>query len=227
MVEVAGAGIYSGSFIWQHFILEYNIDKGGKRSAKDIYHSDAVFKTFYAKQSNGIFIPRNIMADAESDAIDNIKSQIPKNSNTASVTFANGYYGVGKEMIDEIRDELQRLSDSCDNLDGFIVNHSVGGGTGSGLTALILDHLVVDYMKKCKFYFGIWTNYNSQKVIQTYNKLLSMRSTLDHIEISMLFDNGRLQNICRDGLLIEASNYENINILIARSVSLMTHPLRF
>ena len=45
---------------------------------------------------------------------DSSSIKIPKNSNTAFVTFANGYYGVGKEIIDEIRDALQRLTDNCD-----------------------------------------------------------------------------------------------------------------
>jgi tubulin alpha len=33
---------------------------------------------------------------------------------------------------------------------GFFIGHSVGGGTGSGLGALILERLAVDYRKKTK-----------------------------------------------------------------------------
>ena len=62
-----------------------------------------------------------------------------------------------------------------------------------------------------------------QNVIQTYNKFLSMHCTSDHTEISMVFDNRQLQNICRDRLLIEAPTYDNINSLIARSISSMTN----
>ena len=36
---------------------------------------------------------------------------------------------------------------AINTIDGF-GNHSVGGGTGSGLGALILERLAVDYRKK-------------------------------------------------------------------------------
>ncbi len=32
-------------------------------------------------------------------------------------------------MIDEISDRLKTLVDNCDNVQGFVINHSVGGGT--------------------------------------------------------------------------------------------------
>ena len=37
--------------------------------------------------------------------------------------------------------------DNCDNVQGFVVNHSEGG-TRSGLGALILERMAVDYRKK-------------------------------------------------------------------------------
>ena len=35
-------------------------------------------------------------------------------------------------------------------LQGFLVYHATGGGTGSGMGALILERLSVDYGRKCK-----------------------------------------------------------------------------
>ena len=45
-------------------------------------------------------------------------------------------------MIDKVNDRLE-LVDNCDNVQGFIINHAVGGGTGSGLGALMLEELLV------------------------------------------------------------------------------------
>ena len=61
-IDIGGADIYSSSTIWQQFNPEHNIDKDGERFAKDIYHTDAVFKIFYAEQ----YI-RHIMVDTESN----------------------------------------------------------------------------------------------------------------------------------------------------------------
>ena len=64
--------------------------------------------------------------------------------------FALGHYTVGNEMIDKVNDRLRKMVDTCDNVQGFVVNHSVGGGTGSGLGALMLERIAVDYRKKSK-----------------------------------------------------------------------------
>ena len=37
----------------------------------------------------------------------------------------------------------------------FLRNHSVGGGTGSGMGMLILERLAIDYRKKCKIGFEL------------------------------------------------------------------------
>ena len=56
-----------------------------------------------------------------------------------------------------MNDRLRKLVDNCDNVQGFFVNHAVGGGTGSGLGALLLERIAVDYRKKSKvhLYFYI------------------------------------------------------------------------
>ena len=46
--------------------------------------------------------------------------------------------------------QIRKLTDGCSGLQGFLVYHSTGGGTGSGMGALILERLSVDYGRKCK-----------------------------------------------------------------------------
>jgi hypothetical protein len=49
----------------------------------------------------------------------------------AANKFALGHHAVGKEMIDKVNDHLSKMVDNCDTVQGFIMKHSVGGGTGS------------------------------------------------------------------------------------------------
>lgn len=42
------------------------------------------------------------------------------------------------------------------SLQGFLVFHSFGGGTGSGFTSLLMERLSVDYGKKSKLEFSIY-----------------------------------------------------------------------
>lgn len=47
-------------------------------------------------------------------------------------------------------------ADNCSGLQGFLVFRSYGGGTGSGFTSLLIEHLSVDYGKKCKLEFSVY-----------------------------------------------------------------------
>ncbi len=53
-------------------------------------------------------------------------------------------------------DRIRKLADNCSGLQGFLVFNAVGGGTGSGLGALLLERLSVDYGKKSKLGFTIY-----------------------------------------------------------------------
>jgi hypothetical protein len=53
-------------------------------------------------------------------------------------------------------DRIRRLADICTGLQGFIIFHSIGGGTGSGFGSLLLERLAVDYGKKTKLEVNIY-----------------------------------------------------------------------
>ena len=74
----------------------------------------------------------------------------------AANNYARGHYTIGKELIDVTMDKIRRISDNTSGLQGFLVFHSFGGGTGSGFTALLLERLSLDYGKKAKLGFSIY-----------------------------------------------------------------------
>lgn len=53
-------------------------------------------------------------------------------------------------------DRIRLAADQCTGLQGFVAFHSFGGGTGSGLTSLILERIFEDYPKKTKIEFAIY-----------------------------------------------------------------------
>ena len=63
---------------------------------------------------------------------------------------------LGKEMIDQVLDRTRKLADQCSGLQGFLLFHSFGGGTGSGFTSLLMERLSVDYGKKSKLEFAVY-----------------------------------------------------------------------
>jgi len=51
---------------------------------------------------------------------------------------------------------IRKLVDQCTGLEGFLIFHSFGGGTGSGVTSLLMENLSVEYRKKSKLEFAIY-----------------------------------------------------------------------
>merc|ERR1711953_130530 len=146
----------------------------------------------------------------------------------AANNFARGHYTTGKEIMDVINDRLRKLVDNSENVQGFIMTHSVGGGTGSGLGMLILERLAVDYRKKSKIGFEIYPSPNiSTCIVEPYNGLLSTHWLLDHTDVSLVLDNEALYDICQKKLDIKRPSYTNLNQIIAKVVSSMTAALRF
>eukprot|EP01084_Bolivina_argentea_P213534 362622_1 len=163
-LNIGQAGIQLGQTVWEQYCKEHDIDVNGKR--KDTVDKQESFQCFYQETDDKNYIPRNLMVDLEPNVIDDIKSSkyskiydtqfLLAGKEDAANNFARGHFTVGKEIIDDVNDRIRKQFDSCDNLQGFIMNHSLGGGTGSGLGSLILEKLAVNYRKKSKIGFEIF-----------------------------------------------------------------------
>jgi len=224
-----------GQTIWEQYCAEHGVtEKGDNPSTAD----DGTFECFFEQTGAGQYVPRNLMVDLEPNVIDDVKNSkysaifhpdflLPGKEDAAN-NFARGHYTVGKEMIDKVNDRLRKLVDNCDNVQGFVVNHAVGGGTGSGLGALILERIAVDYRKKSKLGFEVYPSPTiSTCVVEPYNSLLTTHWLLDHTEISIVLDNEAIYEICQKDLSLKRPDYDTLNRMIAKSVSSMTASLRF
>lgn len=175
----------------------------------------------------GKYVPRTIYCDLEPNVVDEVRTgpyrnlfhpeQMITGKEDASNNYARGHYTVGKELIDQVLDKVRRVADNCSGLQGFLVFHSFGGGTGSGFGALLMERLSVDYGKKCKLEFCVYPAPQvATSVVEPYNSILTTHTTLEHSDCSFMVDNEAIYDICRRNLGIERPNYENLNRLIAQ-----------
>ncbi len=63
-----------------------------------------------------------------------------KEGGGAGNNWAKGYSYADK-MQEEFMEMLDREADGSDSLEGFILLHSIAGGTGSGLGSYLLERL--------------------------------------------------------------------------------------
>jgi tubulin alpha len=122
--------------------------------------ADDSFNTFFSETQSGKHVPRAVFVDLEPTVCDEVRTgayaklyhpeQIISGKEDAANNYARGHYTIGKEIVDTVLDRIRKLADNCTGLQGFLVFHATGGGTGSGLGSLLLERLSVDYGRKSK-----------------------------------------------------------------------------
>ncbi len=194
--------------------------------------------TFFTETGNGKQVPRAIMVDLEPTVVDEIRTgefrklfhpeQLITGKEDAANNYARGHYTAGRDVIKTLLDGVRKLADACNGLQGFLVFHSFGGGTGSGFTSLLMERLSADYGKKSKLEFSVYPAPQvATAVVEPYNSVLTTHSTLEHSDCSFMVDNEAIYDICRRNLGIERPTYCNLNRLISQIVSSITASLRF
>jgi len=236
-LSVGQGGIQLGNAVWAQYAEEHDVNPDGAKQ-DDYNPDDRQLLTFFEETQGGQIVPRNVYVDLESSVIDDVKTSAyaPMFANDfliagkedAANNFARGHYTIGKERVDDVNEAVRKLADNSTNVQGFIMNHTVGGGTGSGMGALILERLAVDYRKKTKIGFEIYpAPLISTSIVDPYNALLSTHWLLDHTEVSIVLDNEAVYDICNKALDLKTPTYDNLNRIIAKTISAMTASLRF
>ena len=83
-------------------------------------------------------------------------SQMINGKEDAANNYARGHYTTGRDHIDKTMEHIRKLTENCSGMQGFLVFHSFGGGTGSGFGALLMEQLSLEFGKKPKLTFSIY-----------------------------------------------------------------------
>ena len=146
----------------------------------------------------------------------------------AANIYARGHYTVGKAQLEPTMDSIRKLAQESEDLQGFLIFHSLGGGTGSGFTSLLMRQLDSEFGKKCKLEFSVYPGATlSTSVVEPYNSILTTHASIDNSNCAFMFDNEAVYDICQKNLKIGRPSYSNLNKVIAQTVSSVTASLRF
>merc|ERR1711970_1441503 len=236
-IHVGQAGVQIGNSCWELYCLEHGIAPDGVMPSDKTPGYDS-FSTFFQETGTGKHVPRAIFVDLEPSVIDEVRTgtyrtlfhpeQLISGKEDAANNYARGHYTIGKEIVDLVLERLRKQADQCTGLQGFLIFHSFGGGTGSGFTSLLMERLSVDYGKKAKLEFSIYPAPQvATAVVEPYNSILTTHTTLEHADCTFMVDNEAIYDICRRNLGVTRPSYQNLNRLIAQVVSSITASLRF
>ncbi|XP_032019591.1 tubulin gamma-2 chain isoform X1 [Hylobates moloch] len=163
-------------------------------------------------------------------------SQVSRRPFQRSLIFPSR--GKGEKIHEDIFDIIDREADGSDSLElqnssrvikGFVLCHSIAGGTGSGLGSYLLERLNDRYPKKLVQTYSVFPYQDemSDVVVQPYNSLLTLKRLTQNADCVVVLDNTALNRIATDRLHIQNPSFSQINQLVSTIMSASTTTLRY
>ncbi|KAF4748355.1 Tubulin gamma-1 chain, partial [Perkinsus olseni] len=151
-----------------------------------------------------------------------------KEGGGAGNNWAKGY-SQAEGVQEEICEMIDREADGSDSLEGFMLLHSIAGGTGSGMGSYLLETLSDRYPKKLLQTYSVFPmlTETSDVVVQPYNSVLTLKRLALNADAVVVLDNTALNRIAADRLKLTTPSFAQTNQLVSTVMSASTTTLRY
>ncbi|KAG0475956.1 hypothetical protein HPP92_012797 [Vanilla planifolia] len=250
-IQVGQCGNQIGMEFWKQLCIEHGIGPDGLLEDFATQGGDRKDVFFYQADDQH-YIPRALLMDLEPRVINQIQNGEYRNlynhenifvsdhGGGAGNNWASGYhqdqlYGNkqgernGEQVVDDIMDMVDREADGSDSLEGFVLCHSIAGGTGSGMGSYLLETLNDRYSKKLVQTYSVFPNQmeTSDVVVQPYNSLLTLKRLTLNADCVVVLDNTALNRIAVERLHLTNPTFKETNSLVSTVMSASTTTLRY
>eukprot|EP00899_Mesostigma_viride_P027786 jgi/Mesvir1/8192/Mv12488-RA.1 len=238
-LQVGQCGNQIGTEFWKKLCQEHGINNEGILEEYATQGGDRKDVFFYQADDEH-YIPRALLLDLEPRVINGIQNSEYRNLYNHENTFvsvdgggagnnwASGYHQ-GEMVQEDILDMIDREADGSDSLEGFVLCHSIAGGTGSGMGSYLLEALNDRYGKKLVQTYSVFPNQleTSDVVVQPYNSLLTLKRLTLNADCVVVLDNTALNRIAVDRLHIPNPTFAETNSLVSTVMAASTTTLRY
>lgn len=237
-LAIGQCGNQVATSFWSRLCLEHGIDNDGVLQHPEDSLDDRKDIFFY-EADDGRYVPRSIFIDLEPGVISGIRRDYPKLYNPenylileeggAGNKWSSGY-DYGTQHYEAISDAIRREAEVTDSLEGFILCHSIAGGTGSGLGSCLLEHLSDDFKKSTLMNYAVFPEKEGvDVVVEPFNSILSLKRLTQFSDAVVILDNASLFSIAakiteKDPLNLDP---KAVNSLISTVMAATTATLRF
>lgn len=236
-LQVGQCGNQVGMSFWENIIQEHNIDAEGQFVGTDPSRIERA-NVYFSEAINQRYVPRAVAVDLEPGVLNVIRQGkyghlfrpecMVNGQSGAGNNWAKGFYTEGAELLDEVLDTIRHDVEACDQLIGFQLCHSIGGGTGSGLGSLMIQKVREEYPDRMISTFTVIpSKETSDAVIEPYNSVLTLHHLIETSDMTFCLDNKALTGILGDTLQIKHPSHSQMNSLVAKVMSGVTTSLRF
>ena len=248
-IQVGQCGNQIGWRFWDLALREH--------SQRGILFDDAMSSFFYFNESQKLLKARTLLVDMEEGVINQLlksdlgelfdTTQLIKDVSGAGNNWANGFYNYGKTYQNTILENIRKVLEICDSPQCFMMTHSIGGGTGSGLGSYIIKLLGENYPDIFKFTISVFPSKDDDVITSPYNAVLSLNQLIENADCVLPIDNQSLLEICQSVEKNDKNNkgknifnnkeklnenkekkpYDKMNSIIAHLLSNLTCSMRF
>lgn len=148
------------------------------------------------------------------------ETQFIKDVSGSGNNFGHGNREWGPIYRSNIEEGLRKNAELCDSLQTFLLTHSLGGGTGSGLGTYVLSMLEDLFPEVYRFTVSVFPSEDNDDVITSpYNSILATRELIEHAHCVLPIDNHSLQLFAKLESEQKAKSSNQSSRVTARSTS--------
>ena len=253
-VQVGQCGNQIGAEFWKQLCLEHGISPDGTLLPPPDHDPISPFSSntnnsmddrkdvFFYQSDDDRYVPRALLMDLEPRVVHKVSQQIhhknlfnPENlfvaqdGGGAGNNWASGFRQ-GNEHHEQLMDMMDREADNSDSLEGFVLTHSIAGGTGSGMGSYLLESMQDHFPKKVLQTYSVFPNWDqsqSDVVVQPYNSVLTLKRLTLNADAVVVLDNTALNRIAEERLRIRNPSVDHLNGLVATIMAASTTTLRY
>ncbi|XP_002732812.1 tubulin gamma-1 chain [Saccoglossus kowalevskii] len=238
-LQLGQCGNQIGMEFWKQLCAEHGISPEG---ILEDFATDGTDRkdVFFYQADDEHYIPRAVLLDLEPRVIHGILNSpyanlynpeniyLSKNGGGAGNNWATGY-SQGETLYEEMFDIIDREADGSDSLEGFVLCHSIAGGTGSGMGSYLLERLNDRFPKKLIQTYSVFPNQDeiSDVVVQPYNSLLTLKRLTQNADCVVVLDNTALNRIATERMHAQNPDFSQINQMVSTIMSVSTATLRY
>jgi len=198
---------------------------------------------FFYQSDDEQYIPRSLLIDLEPRVVNSLRGPsspykdlfnpencfVAADGGGAGNNWASGFRQ-GEQHHETVLDMIDREADNSDSLEGFVLTHSIAGGTGSGMGSYLLEAINDHFPKKLTQTYSVFPNWDqgeSDVVVQPYNGVLTLKRLTLNADAVVVLDNTALNQIALDRLRIQNPTVDQLNSLVATIMAASTTTLRY
>lgn len=238
-LQVGQCGNQIGGQFWDRLCREHGIGPDGILKSDAIEGKDRKDVFFYQADDQQ-YVPRAVLVDLEPRVVENLITgdykhlwnpenvYVDPNGGGAGNNWAMGYT-IAKETFEKVMEIVEREAEGSDSMEGFILSHSIAGGTGSGFGSYLLEALNDKYPKKLIQTYSVFPNQgeSADVVVQPYNSMLSLKRLALCADAVVVVDNTALNRIAEERLELKDPSFKETNSIVSTVMAASTTTLRY